>query len=46
MATGNTDGIIMALDVVRNGGIIALKSMHGRSFPCDPSVSVNKELTM
>jgi alcohol dehydrogenase len=45
-ATGNTDGIIMAIDIVRNGGIIALKSMHGFEFPFDPSILVNKELTL
>lgn len=45
-ATGNTDGISMALDVVRNGGIVGLKSMHGCQFPMDPSQIVNKELTL
>jgi alcohol dehydrogenase len=45
-ATGNTDGISMALEIVRNGGIIALKSMHGCEFPFDPSQVVNKELTI
>jgi alcohol dehydrogenase len=45
-ATGNTDGIGMALDIVRNGGIVALKSMHGCKFPIDPTAIVNKELTL
>lgn len=45
-ATGNIDGISMAIDIVRNGGIIALKSMHGCEFPFDPSILVNKELTL
>jgi alcohol dehydrogenase len=45
-ATGNTDGISMAFDVVRNGGIINLKSIHGLSFQLDPTVIVNKELTI
>ena len=45
-ATGNTDGIAMALDIARNGGIVALKSMHGCQFTFDPSIIVNKELTI
>ncbi len=45
-ATGNIDGIRMAFDVVRNGGIINLKSMHGIDFPFDPTAIVNKELTI
>jgi threonine dehydrogenase-like Zn-dependent dehydrogenase len=45
-ATGNTDGIQMALEIVRNGGIIALKSMHGCAFSFDPSQVVNRELTI
>ncbi|MHA1136231.1 MAG: zinc-dependent alcohol dehydrogenase [Candidatus Thorarchaeota archaeon] len=45
-ATGNIDGISMAMDIVRNGGIIALKSMHGCKFPFDPTTIVNKELTI
>lgn len=45
-ATGNTDGITMALDIVRNGGIIALKSMHGCQVSINPTQIVNKELTI
>jgi len=36
----------MAFDIVRNGGIVGLKSMHGREFPFDPTRIVNKELTI
>lgn len=45
-ATGNIDGITMAFDVVRNHGIINLKSMHGLRYPLDPTDIVNKELTI
>ena len=45
-ATGNIDGIRMALDIVRNGGIVALKSMHGRTYPFDPTSVVNREITI
>jgi threonine dehydrogenase-like Zn-dependent dehydrogenase len=45
-ATGNTDGIAMAFDVVRNGGIVNLKSMHGLNYQLNPTVIVNKELTI
>ena len=45
-ATGNTDGIAMAFDVVRSGGIVNLKSMHGLSYHFDPTTIVNKELTI
>jgi len=45
-ATGNTDGLTMALDIVRNGGIIALKSMHGNQLPFNPTQVVEKELTL
>ncbi len=45
-ATGNTDGIASALGIVRNGGAIGLKSMHGCEFPMDPTLIVNKELTI
>jgi alcohol dehydrogenase len=45
-ATGNTDGISMAFDVVRNGGIVNLKSMHGLDYHFDPTTIVNKELTI
>ena len=45
-ATGNTDGIAMALDIVRNGGIVNLKSMHGLDYKFYPTAIVNKELTI
>lgn len=45
-ATGNIDGIDMALKVVRNGGIVALKSMHGCQYPLNPTNLVNRELTI
>jgi len=45
-ATGNTDGIAMALGIVRNGGTINLKSMHGLDYQLNPTVIVNKELTI
>jgi len=45
-ATGNIDGLRMALGVVRNGGIIALKSMHGCEYPLNPTEIVNRELTL
>jgi alcohol dehydrogenase len=45
-ATGNIDGLNMALGVVRNGGIVALKSLHGCQFSLNPTDVVNKELTL
>jgi L-iditol 2-dehydrogenase len=45
-ATGNTDGIRLALDLVRNGGIVNLKSMHGCDFTFDPSTIVSREITI
>ena len=45
-ATGNTDGIAMAFDVIRNGGILNLKSMHGLDYAFDSTMVVNKELTI
>jgi len=45
-ATGNTSGIAMALDIVRNGGIVNLKSMHGLDYQLNPTAIVNKELTI
>lgn len=45
-ATGNTEGLRMAFDIVRNGGIVNLKSMHGCEYPLDPSGIVKKELTI
>jgi threonine dehydrogenase-like Zn-dependent dehydrogenase len=43
-ATGNVEGFRMALDIVRNGGTINLKSIHGRDFAFDPSDIVAKEI--
>jgi alcohol dehydrogenase len=45
-ATGNTEGLNMALSIVRNGGIVGLKSMHGCEYGLDPTAVVNKEITM
>ncbi|TFG34334.1 hypothetical protein EU527_03805 [Candidatus Thorarchaeota archaeon] len=45
-ATGNIDGIKTAINIVRNGGIVALKSMHGQNFSIDPTSIVNRELTI
>ena len=45
-ATGNTEGLSMAFDVVRNGGIVNLKSMHGCEFTLDPSEIVKREITI
>ncbi len=45
-ATGNIDGIRIAFDIVRNGGVVNLKSMHGLDFSFDPTKIVNKELTV
>ena len=45
-ATGNIEGIDMALEVVRNGGIVAVKSMHGKEYNLDPTAVVNREVTI
>ncbi|MHA1948529.1 MAG: zinc-dependent alcohol dehydrogenase [Candidatus Thorarchaeota archaeon] len=45
-ATGNIEGLSMAFDVVRNGGVVNLKSMHGCDFTLDPSDIVKRELTI
>ncbi|TFF94149.1 hypothetical protein EU546_05305, partial [Candidatus Thorarchaeota archaeon] len=45
-ATGNTEGLRMALSVVRTGGIIALKSMHGLEYSLNPTEVVDRELTI
>jgi alcohol dehydrogenase len=45
-ATGNLDGIDMALNIVRNGGTVALKSMHGQKYQFDSTMVVDKELTI
>jgi threonine dehydrogenase-like Zn-dependent dehydrogenase len=36
----------MASDVVRNGGTVNLKSMHGLDYSFNPTLIVNKELTV
>lgn len=45
-ATGNPEGIKIAFELVRNGGIVNLKSIHGCDYPIDPSIIVRKELTI
>jgi alcohol dehydrogenase len=45
-ATGNIDGFNMALGTVRNGGIVALKSLHGCQVALSPTDVVNRELTL
>jgi alcohol dehydrogenase len=45
-ATGNAEGLSMAFEIVRNGGIVNLKSMHGCDYNLDPSNIVRKELTI
>jgi threonine dehydrogenase-like Zn-dependent dehydrogenase len=45
-ATGNVEGLDMAFKIVRNGGTIQLKSMHGCDFKIDPSSIVKRELTI
>jgi alcohol dehydrogenase len=45
-ATGNPEGLRMGFEIVRNGGIVNLKSMHGCEFKLDPSEIVKKELTI
>lgn len=45
-ATGNLDGIEMALGIVRNGGTIALKSMHGFKYSLNTTSVVDRELTI
>lgn len=45
-ATGNPEGTRIAFDLVRNGGIVNLKSIHGCDYLLDPSVIVRKELTI
>lgn len=45
-STGNPDGLRMALEIVRSGGVIAAKSMHGRPAQIDPTLLVDRELTI
>ncbi len=45
-ATGNSEGLNIAFDIVRNGGIVNLKSMHGLQYQFNPSDIVKKELTI
>ncbi|MHA1230717.1 MAG: zinc-dependent alcohol dehydrogenase [Candidatus Helarchaeota archaeon] len=42
--TGNPQGIEMALDIIRNRGLICLKSTHGLMVPLDLTKIVVKEL--
>ncbi len=43
-ATGTPDGFIMALEIVRNRGTIALKSMHGNGVQINTTEIVNREI--
>jgi threonine dehydrogenase-like Zn-dependent dehydrogenase len=45
-STGNPDGLKMALDIVRSGGVVAAKSMHGQPAQIDPTQLVDRELTI
>ncbi len=45
-STSNPAGITMAIDLVRDGGIIGLKSIHGEDVSFNPSEIVQRELTM
>jgi alcohol dehydrogenase len=45
-ATGTPEGIEMAVDLVRNRGLICLKSTHGLKVPIDVTSIVVKELTI
>ena len=43
-ATGNTDGLKMALEIVRGRGVIAMKSIHGLKSDINPSYIVEREV--
>jgi alcohol dehydrogenase len=45
-ATGYMEGLSMAFEIVRNGGIVNLNTIHGSGFKLDPAVIVKKELTI
>jgi L-iditol 2-dehydrogenase len=45
-ATGNPEGLTMAIDIVRAQGTIALKSMHGKPVGLDTSAIVNREIVL
>jgi len=45
-ATGYTDELSMAIETVRNGGILHINSMHTSELMIDPSTIVRKELTI
>jgi alcohol dehydrogenase len=45
-STSNPAGIVMALDLIRDGGIIGLKSIHGETIDFNPSEIVQREITM
>lgn len=42
--TGTPDGFLMALEIVRNRGTIALKSMHGNGVQVNTTEIVNREI--
>lgn len=43
-ATGSTEGITMALQAVRSGGIVSVKSTHGKLIALDPTEIVRREI--
>jgi threonine dehydrogenase-like Zn-dependent dehydrogenase len=45
-STSNPAGITMALDLVRDGGIVGLKSIHGETIDWNPSDIVQREITL
>lgn len=45
-ATGNPDGLKMALEVVRSNGAIAIKSMHGKPVEIYPTSLVQREVSI
>jgi L-iditol 2-dehydrogenase len=45
-ATGNPEGLTMALEAVRSKGSIALKSLHGKPVEIDPTSLVHREITI
>jgi len=45
-ATGDPDGLRMALEIVRSGGVVALKSTYGAKTEIDPIEIVEREITL
>ncbi|MFW9846359.1 MAG: zinc-binding dehydrogenase [Candidatus Thorarchaeota archaeon] len=45
-STSNVKGIDIALDLVRDGGIVGLKSIHGENYSFNPSKLVEREITV